>query len=58
MGLQLEHLSILHAISTGDAEAARDAMRIHLTRSQERYRDRLQKRQAYYARELEASKRG
>jgi DNA-binding FadR family transcriptional regulator len=58
LGLQREHLAILDAITAGDADAARDAMRVHLARSQERYRENLQKRQAYYARELEASKRG
>ena len=30
-GLQREHLVILNAISAGDAEAARDAMRAHLS---------------------------
>jgi GntR family transcriptional repressor for pyruvate dehydrogenase complex len=48
-GLQREHLAILEAISAGDPVKARDAMRIHLSRSQERYRDRLKRRQAYYA---------
>jgi GntR family transcriptional repressor for pyruvate dehydrogenase complex len=48
-GLQREHLAILNAISAGNPEKARDAMRVHLTRSQERYRERLQRRQAYYA---------
>jgi len=51
-GLQREHLAILNAISAGDAEAARDAMRSHLTRSQQRYRERLQRRQDYYARKI------
>jgi GntR family transcriptional repressor for pyruvate dehydrogenase complex len=54
-GLQREHLAILNAISAGDAEAARDAMRIHLTRSQQRYRERLQRRQAFYARMIARS---
>lgn len=40
-GLQREHLSILKAISAGDADGAREAMRDHLSRSQERYRARL-----------------
>jgi DNA-binding FadR family transcriptional regulator len=48
-GLQREHLVILNAISAGDAEAARDAMRVHLAASQKRYRERLQARQAWYA---------
>lgn len=47
-GLQREHLAILNAISAGDAEAARDAMRLHLTASQMRYRERLQARQDFY----------
>ena len=41
IGLQREHLLILNAISAGDAEGARDAMRGHLSASQKRYRDRL-----------------
>jgi DNA-binding FadR family transcriptional regulator len=48
-GLQREHLVILNAISAGDAEAARDAMRVHLSASQQRYRERLQARQSYYS---------
>ena len=48
-GLQREHLVILNAISAGDAEAARDAMRVHLSASQQRYRERLQARQAFYS---------
>ncbi len=47
-GLQREHLVILKAISAGDAEAARDAMRAHLIASQERYRKRLTSQQAEY----------
>ena len=47
-GLQREHLVILKAISAGDAEAARSAMRTHLTASQKRYRERLQARQRFY----------
>jgi GntR family transcriptional regulator, transcriptional repressor for pyruvate dehydrogenase complex len=40
-GLQREHLAILKAISAQDAGAAREAMRQHLSLSQERYRGRL-----------------
>ena len=40
-GLQREHLAILQAISAQDAEGAREAMRQHLSLSQERYRNRL-----------------
>jgi GntR family transcriptional regulator, transcriptional repressor for pyruvate dehydrogenase complex len=40
-GLQREHLAILKAISAQDAEAAREAMRQHLSLSQQRYRQRL-----------------
>jgi GntR family transcriptional repressor for pyruvate dehydrogenase complex len=40
-GLQREHLAILKAISASDPEAARTAMRAHLTASQDRYRARL-----------------
>jgi GntR family transcriptional repressor for pyruvate dehydrogenase complex len=46
--LQREHLAILKAISARDAEAARAAMRAHLTESQRRYRDRLAGQQADY----------
>lgn len=45
-GLQREHLAILKAISAGDPEAARVAMRAHLTASQERYRVLLSGQQA------------
>lgn len=41
VGLQREHWTIIRAISDGDGQAARDAMRAHLTASQQRYRDRL-----------------
>lgn len=41
VGLHEEHRSILNAISTHNAEAAREAMRQHLSRSQDRYRARL-----------------
>jgi len=41
VGLHEEHRRILFAISAQDAEAAREAMRDHLSRSQERYRVRL-----------------
>jgi len=44
--LQREHLAILKAISASDPEAARAAMRAHLTASQERYRARLSGQQA------------
>jgi GntR family transcriptional regulator, transcriptional repressor for pyruvate dehydrogenase complex len=47
-GLQREHLAILNAISAGDAEAARHAMRVHLTASQKRYRERLQARHGFH----------
>ncbi len=40
-GLQREHKQIIDAISDGDADAAREAMRQHLSRSQDRYRLRL-----------------
>jgi len=46
--LQVEHLAILRAISAGDADAARQAMRQHLSASQERYRARLNGQQADY----------
>lgn len=47
-GLQEEHLAILKAISAGDADAARQAMRRHLTASQRRYHARLNEQQADY----------
>jgi DNA-binding FadR family transcriptional regulator len=47
-GLQLEHLAILKAISAGDADSARNAMRAHLSASQERYRARLDGQQEEY----------
>jgi GntR family transcriptional repressor for pyruvate dehydrogenase complex len=40
-GLQREHLAILKAISAQDAGGAREAMRRHLSLSQDRYRARL-----------------
>jgi DNA-binding FadR family transcriptional regulator len=46
--LQREHLLILQAISAGDADAARDAMRAHLQAAQDRYRQRLTGQQAGY----------
>jgi DNA-binding FadR family transcriptional regulator len=49
LGLQREHLAILNAISARDADGAREAMRIHLSNSQTRYRARLHERQANYA---------
>lgn len=48
-GLQQEHLAILNAISARHAEAAREAMRAHLSNSQKRYRSRMHERQANYA---------
>lgn len=47
-GLQREHLAILKAISAGDPQAARDAMRAHLIAAQHRYRNRLTTQQAEY----------
>jgi DNA-binding FadR family transcriptional regulator len=41
MGLQREHNAILQAISAQDGAGAREAMRQHLSLSQERYRARL-----------------
>lgn len=48
-GLQREHLRILQAISGGDADAARAAMRAHLAAAQERYRKRLSGQQSDYS---------
>ena len=47
-GLQEEHLAIMKAISEGDPEAARQAMRQHLSASQQRYYARLNDQQADY----------
>ena len=41
VGLHEEHRRILNAISARDATGAREAMREHLSRSQDRYRSRL-----------------
>lgn len=41
VGLHEEHRRILNAIAARDAEGAREAMRDHLSRSQDRYRVRL-----------------
>jgi DNA-binding FadR family transcriptional regulator len=41
VGLHQEHKRILNAISARDADGAREAMRDHLSRSQDRYRARL-----------------
>ena len=41
VGLHDEHRTILTAIGARDADAAREAMRDHLSRSQDRYRTRL-----------------
>lgn len=48
-GLQQEHLAILRAISNGDPDEARQAMRDHLGASQKRYRDRLNGEQERYS---------
>jgi DNA-binding FadR family transcriptional regulator len=48
IGLQREHLMILKAISAGDPQGARDAMRAHLVAAQDRYRGRLTSQQAEY----------
>lgn len=56
-GLQREHLLILQAISAGDPDAARDAMRAHLTAAQERYRKRLSGQQANYSTAMPAQAR-
>ena len=47
-GLQREHLRVLQAISAGDADAAREAMRAHLQGARDRYRQRLSGQQADY----------
>ena len=47
-GLQREHLLVLNAISAGDPQGARDAMRAHLIAAQNRYRTRLTSQQAEY----------
>lgn len=44
-GLQREHFLVLKAIGEGDAQAAREAMRAHLTAAQKRYTQRLADRQ-------------
>lgn len=49
--LQREHLAILDAISAGDAERARAAMRRHLAASLQRYGARLHERTAHFAAE-------
>lgn len=41
VGLHEEHRLILQAVSARDADGAREAMRDHLSRSQDRYRSRL-----------------
>jgi GntR family transcriptional repressor for pyruvate dehydrogenase complex len=48
-GLQAEHLAILKAISSGDADGSRQAMRDHLSASQQRYRNRLNGEQERYS---------
>ncbi len=47
-GLQREHLLVLKAISAGDAQAAREAMRAHLVAAQARYSERLVGQQVEY----------
>jgi GntR family transcriptional regulator, transcriptional repressor for pyruvate dehydrogenase complex len=44
--LQSEHRDIMDAISAGDADRARKAMRSHLSRSQDRYRQILREKAA------------
>ncbi len=56
-GLQREHILILEAISAGDPDAARDAMRAHLTAAQQRYRKRLSGQQADYRQTMPAQAR-
>ncbi|PLP55814.1 FadR family transcriptional regulator [Mesorhizobium loti] len=56
-GLQREHLLILQAISAGDPDAARAAMRAHLLAAQDRYRQRLTTQQADYLAAENASKK-
>ncbi len=41
VGLHAEHRRILEAVSARDGDGAREAMRDHLSRSQDRYRSRL-----------------
>lgn len=48
-GLQREHLRILQAISAGNPEAARDAMRAHLAAAKDRYHQCLSAQQQAYA---------
>lgn len=48
IGLQREHLTVLKAISAGDAQGAREAMRAHLVAAQARYSERLVGQQAEY----------
>ena len=47
-GLQEEHLKVMRAISARDPDAARQAMREHLSASQERYYARLAEQQVDY----------
>ncbi|MGE0284027.1 MAG: FadR/GntR family transcriptional regulator [Rhizobiaceae bacterium] len=56
-GLQREHMRILQAISAGDPQVAREAMRAHLTAAQERYRKRLTGQQADYSQAMPAQGR-
>jgi GntR family transcriptional repressor for pyruvate dehydrogenase complex len=48
VGLQREHLAILKAVSAQNPDAARTAMRTHLSNSQARYRARIHERQENY----------
>jgi DNA-binding FadR family transcriptional regulator len=54
-GLQVEHRAILEAIMAGAPDAARAAMRLHLSRSQARYQLRLHERTAHFAAQDQAS---
>lgn len=56
VGLQDEHLAILKAISDGDPDRARQAMRDHLGASQKRYRDRLNGEQERYSQPRRAAR--
>jgi DNA-binding FadR family transcriptional regulator len=47
-GLQREHFKVLRAIAARDANAAREAMRAHLTAAQNRYSQRLLSQQDDY----------
>lgn len=53
--IQDEHGRIVTAISNGDAEAARAAMRTHLLGSQRRYRDLLQRAREHVIQDVDSS---